>query len=490
MNDRGRRKQFAMPEPITIHPVVLCGGSGTRLWPASRKAYPKQFVPLLGETSLYQQTLKRFAGAGFAEPLVMTAEDFRFMATEQAAEIGLTDARVVIEPVPRDTAPAILAAAVILERETPGAMMLVAPSDHVIADLPAFLKAVEAGKDALTEESTLVAFGVTPDRPETGYGYLELACAPERDRPAVLKSFREKPDLEAAQDMLASGHYLWNAGLFLFRAADVIAAFETHAPESVPAVRAAVENSSIDLGFLRLDAEAYSKARAISFDYAVMEKASPVIAVPMSCHWSDLGAWDALWQVLGGEESEDGVVTRGAVTAVECRDSYLQSDESGTHLVGLGLDGMVAVAMRDAVLVADKSRAQEIKKVVELLRATGVDQADDYPRFHRPWGWYETLCIDDRFQVKRIMVRPGGILSLQSHHHRSEHWIVVAGTAEVTIGEDVKLVTENESVYIPLGQRHRMANPGKVPMFLIEVQTGSYLGEDDIIRYEDIYDRK
>jgi mannose-1-phosphate guanylyltransferase/mannose-6-phosphate isomerase len=275
--------------------------------------------------------------------------------------------------------------------------------------------------------------------------------------------------------------------VFLFKAADVIAAFKAHAPGLVEPCRAAIAGGTTDLGFFRLEAEAYGAAEAISFDYAVMEKTSPVMAVPLECGWSDLGAWDALWDVVG--KDADGVATSGAVTAMGCRDSYLRSEDDTMQLVGLGLDGVVAVAMRDAVLVADKSRAQDVKAVVSNLRAAQVAQADDYPRFYRPWGWYETLCLDTRFQVKRIMVKPGGVLSLQSHHHRSEHWIVVAGTAEVTIGEEVKLVTENAGVYIPLGAVHRMANPGKLPMYLIEVQTGAYLGEDDIVRYEDIYSR-
>ncbi|ARE42546.1 Mannose-1-phosphate guanylyltransferase (GDP) (plasmid) [Rhodovulum sp. P5] len=468
-----------------IHPVILCGGSGTRLWPASRKAYPKQFAPLIGPESLYQQTLRRFAGAEFAAPLIMTGDEFRFMASEQAASLGLSDARVVIEPVARDTAPAILTAALLLA-DSPEAQMLVAPSDHVIADLPVFLQAVATGAGAATG-GTLVTFGVTPDRPETGYGYLELSGPPEDGAAVALKSFREKPDLATAEGFLAAGTYLWNAGIFLFRVADVIAAFETHAPDLIPPCRAAIAKGQEDLGFLRLDPEAYGAVEAISFDYAIMEKAGSVAAVPLSGGWSDLGSWDALWQARGPDG--DGMVTDGPVTAIDCTDSYLQAHEGNIHLVGLGLEGIVAVAMRDAVLVADKSRAQDVKTVVSTLRAAEVAQADDYPRFHRPWGWYETLCLGGRFQVKRIMVKPGGVLSLQSHMHRSEHWIVVEGTAEVTLGEEVKLVTENQSVYIPLGTVHRMANRGRLPMYLIEVQTGSYLGEDDIIRYEDIYDR-
>lgn len=466
-----------------VHPVILCGGSGTRLWPTSRKSYPKQFAPLLGETSLYQRTLERFSAEGFGRPLVMTGEDFRFLAVEQAEALGLSDARVVVEPMGRDTAPAILAAALSLA-ETPEALMLVAPSDHLLGDVDAFHGAIRTGL-AAAQDGALVTFGVTPDRPETGYGYLQLAGRPEGV--TTVTKFTEKPDQETAQAMLDAGHYLWNAGIFMGKVKDFIAAFETHAPDLMAPVRAAVEGARHDLGFSRLDGEAFAKARAISLDYAIMEKAEWVVAVPLDCGWTDLGAWDALWAV--SETDGRGNATAGDVTVIDCDGSYLSSAEPGMTLVGLGLTDVVAVAMRDAVLVAEKSRAQEVKGVVEALRASGRAQADDYPRFHRPWGWYETLCLDSRFQVKRIMVKPGGVLSLQSHRHRSEHWIVVAGTAEVTIGEEVQLVTENQGVYIPLGEKHRMANPGKVPMYLIEVQTGAYLGEDDIVRYEDIYDR-
>ena len=470
---------------IQIHPVILCGGSGTRLSPSSRKAYPKQFAPLLGERSLYQRTLTRLSGKDFAAPLVMTGEEFRFMAVEQVKALGLQDAHVVIEPAPRDTAPAILAAALML-KDSPEDMMLVAPSDHVIADEAVFLDAIDDGvAAAMLEDGALVTFGITPDRPETGYGYLELSGAPDGASPVA--TFREKPDADTARAMLEAGNYLWNAGLFLGRVGDFIAAFETHAPDLVAPVAAAVAEAKADLDFTRLDAAAFAGARAISVDYAIMEKSDRVFAVPMDCGWSDLGAWDALWQVA--QKDDDGNALTGEVTAIDCTDSYLRSEDGDVALVGLGLSGIVAIAMRDAVLVAPKSRAQDVKRVVDTLRAAGAGQADDYPRFHRPWGWYETLCLGSRFQVKRIMVKPGGVLSLQSHMHRSEHWVVVEGTAEVTIGSDVRLVTENESVYIPLGTVHRMANRGQLPMYLIEVQTGAYLGEDDIRRYEDVYDR-
>ena len=480
-----------------IHPVILCGGSGTRLWPASRAAYPKQFAPLVGHESLYQATLRRLAGEGFAAPLVMTGDAFRFLATDQAAALGLSDARVVVEPTGRDTAPAILTAALILgdaqaaEPGDPEALMLVAPSDHLIADVPAFLDAIARGAEAVEEAGALVTFGVVPDRPETGYGYLELATKAVGGAPVPLAGFREKPDAAAAAGMVAGGRHLWNGGIFLFRAGDVIAAFESHAPDLLAPCRAAIAEGRQDLNFFRLG-DAYGRARAISVDYAIMEPVGAagdgrLMAVPLDCGWSDLGSWEALWQAA--ERTPEGVAGAGPVTAIDCRDTYLRSEEGGMRLVGLGLDRIVAVAMRDAVLVADMDHTQQVKQVVSALKAAEVAQAEEYPRHHRPWGWYETLCLDGRFQVKRIMVRPGGVLSLQSHMHRSEHWIVVAGTAEVTIGDENRLVAENQSVYIPLGQTHRMANPGKLPMYLIEVQTGSYLGEDDIVRYEDIYGR-
>ncbi|MEL6169573.1 MAG: mannose-1-phosphate guanylyltransferase/mannose-6-phosphate isomerase [Pseudomonadota bacterium] len=469
-----------------IYPVVLCGGSGTRLWPVSRQAFPKQFAPLIGSESLYQTTLRRLQGPDFGTPLIMTADDYRFLAVEQAQALGLFDATVVIEPVARDTAPAILTAALMLADRDSSAQMLVAPSDHVIGDVPAFLASVDTGR-ATAAKGALVTFGIQPSRPETGYGYLEAEGVPEIGKPIALESFHEKPDLETAETMVASGEFLWNAGIFLARVSDVISAFEKHAPDFLDPCRAAIAEGDTDLDFFRLGDAAYASARAQSFDYAVMEKADHVSTVPTDCGWSDLGSWDALWQIEGPDE--DGNALHGAATAIDCADSYLRSEEPSLQIVGVGLDGVVAVAMRDAVLVASKEKAQDVKAAVSALRKAKVPQANDYPRFHRPWGWYETLCIDNRFQVKRIMVKPGGILSLQSHHHRSEHWIVVAGTAEVTIGDKIKLVTENEGVYIPLGARHRMANPGKLPMYLIEVQTGAYLGEDDIVRYEDIYNR-
>ncbi|MEL7460059.1 MAG: mannose-1-phosphate guanylyltransferase/mannose-6-phosphate isomerase [Pseudomonadota bacterium] len=467
-----------------IHPVILCGGSGTRLWPSSRQAFPKQFISLLGDESLYQATLRRFARPEFDRPLIVTGEPFRFLAREQAEAIGQDDTTIILEPEGRDTAPAILTAALML-RETPDALMLVAPSDHMIDDADAFVAAVMVGAQA-ARAGQLVTFGIAPDRPETGFGYLALDAPATFGAAAKVTAFVEKPDAARAADMIADGKHLWNGGIFLFRVSDILAAFDTHADAMVAPCKAAIEAAEVDLGFVRLGAE-YAKAPAKSIDYAIMEKADAISTVPVSAGWSDLGSWAAVRAT--GQADGNGVVTSGAATAVDCKDTFLRSEDENIHVVGLGLENMFAVAMRDAVLIAPMDRAQDVKTVVQTLEKNKVSQAVDYPRFHRPWGWYETLCLGTRFQVKRIMVKPGGVLSLQSHVHRSEHWVVVNGTARVTVGEEVKLISENQSVYIPLGEIHRMENPGKVPMYLIEVQTGSYLGEDDIVRYEDIYSR-
>ncbi len=475
--------------PHIIHPLLLCGGSGTRLWPLSRKSYPKQFAKLTGEESLFQASARRLSGEGFAAPMAITGSDFRFIVTEQLAAVEIAPAATLIEPEGKNTAPAILAAALVLEAESPGALMLVAPSDHVIPDSQRFRDAVQAAAEAASG-GQLVTFGIRPDRAETGYGWLELSQAPEADFapvPQPLKSFVEKPDTANAEAMLQGGQHLWNAGIFLLSTSTLIAAFEAYAPEMLAEVRKAVETAEADLGFTRLAPEPWAALEDISIDYAVMEKAENLTVVPYGGAWSDLGGWDAVWRESGPDES--GVVTSGPATSIGCEDTLLRAEANSQQLVGIGLKDVIAVAMPDAVLIAHKDEAQNVKKAVTELKARGVSQAETLPRDYRPWGWYESLVVGGRFQVKRIHVHPGAALSLQSHHHRSEHWIVVEGTAKVTVDDEVKLVTENQSVYIPLGAVHRMENPGKVPMVLIEVQTGSYLGEDDIIRYEDVYAR-
>ncbi|WP_010138048.1 mannose-1-phosphate guanylyltransferase/mannose-6-phosphate isomerase [Oceanicola sp. S124] len=473
----------------SITPVLLCGGSGTRLWPLSRKSYPKQFVPLVGEETLFQASAKRLSGETaalrFAAPMVLTNSDFRFIVTEQLQGVGIDPGAILIEPEGRNTAPAILAAALALADNDPEAVMLVAPSDHVVPDAQAFHAAVEKGLAAI-EAGDLVTFGITPTHPETGYGYLELSAATSGE-PVKLSRFVEKPDEAKATEMLAAGNFLWNAGIFLFKAKDILAAFESFAPQLMAPVKAALSDAKPDLGFLRLAPEAWAGAEDISIDYAVMEKAANLSVVPFTAGWSDLGGWDAVWRETGPDAN--GVATSGAATAIDCTNSLLRSESENLEVVGIGLDNIMAVAMNDAVLVADMSRAQDVKKAVEALKKKGAAQATHFPKDHRPWGWFESLVVGNRFQVKRIMVHPGGSLSLQSHFHRSEHWIVVEGTARVTCDDEVRLVTENQSIYLPLGCVHRMENPGKIPMVLIEVQTGAYVGEDDIVRYEDVYAR-
>jgi mannose-1-phosphate guanylyltransferase / mannose-6-phosphate isomerase len=470
-----------------ITPVLLCGGSGTRLWPLSRKSYPKQFVPLLGDQTLFQAAAQRLSGPGYAAPLVVTAADFRFIVAEQLTGAGVDPGAILIEPAPRNTAPAILAAALHLAASDPQAILLVAPSDHEVPDPAAFRAAVAAALPAALG-GQIVTFGIQPTRPETGYGWLELASPAEGATPQPLRRFVEKPDAETAARMLAADTFLWNAGIFLMTAATALDAFARHAPDMLEPVTAALEGAQHDLGFLRLAAQPWAHARDISVDYAIMEQAPNLSVMPYGAGWSDLGDWEAIWR--GTASDSQGVATHGAVTAIDSHNSLLRSESDGVELVGIGLDNIIAIAMPDAVLVADKSRAQDVKLAVAALKKRGARQAETFPRDHRPWGWFETLTLDSRFQVKRIHVHPGAALSLQSHVHRAEHWIVVSGTARVTIDDRVELLAENQSVYIPLGAKHRLENPGRVPMILIEVQTGSYLGEDDIIRYEDIYARR
>ena len=472
-----------------IHPILLCGGSGTRLWPLSRKSYPKQFTDLVGDESLFQASARRLSGEGFFAPAIVTGSDFRFVVLEQLAALEIVPAEVLIEPSARNTAAAICAAAISLEARETGALMLVAPSDHVIPDPERFRDAVQAATGA-AESGQLVTFGIKPDRAETGYGWLELSDQPDAEFspvPQQLKSFVEKPDAAKAHALLAGNMHLWNAGIFLFSTTTILDAFRTHAPDTLAAVTKAFDAAAKDLAFTKLDPAAWEECEDISIDYAVMERADNLTVVPYGGAWSDLGDWHAVWRENEGDES--GTVLNGPATSIDCSDTLLHATSEAQEIVGIGLKDIVAVAMPDAVMIAHKDRAQDVKKAVAELKAKGASQAETLPRDYRPWGWYESLVIGTRFQVKRIVVNPGAALSLQSHHHRSEHWIVVEGTAKVTIDDEVKLVSENESVYIPLGAVHRMENPGKLPMTLIEVQTGSYFGEDDIIRYDDVYAR-
>jgi mannose-1-phosphate guanylyltransferase / mannose-6-phosphate isomerase len=473
----------------TVTPVILCGGSGTRLWPVSRASYPKQFGRLIGEQSLFQASVARLPEPDFAPPIIVTAAEFRFIVTEQLGQIGRAPGSMLIEPEGRNTGPAVLASALSIAKTAPDGLMLVCPSDHAVADPQSFQAAVQAGVEA-AREGRLVTFGIKPGRPETGYGWLELGQRPDMaaaPAPLPLERFVEKPDAATAQAMLEGGRHLWNSGIFLFSVRAILEAFEAHQPAMLATVRRACDEAVPDLAFLRLDPAAWAETESLSIDYAVMEKASNLAVVPYTGNWSDLGAWDAIAREMGADDARN--VLSGPAYAVNCQGSMLRAESPEQVLVGIGLENIVAVAMRDAVLVADIRDGQRVREAVALLKARGAPQADEFPRFHRPWGWYETLSKGTRFQVKRIMVHPGGILSLQSHMHRAEHWVVVSGTARVTVGDQVRLLTENESIYIPLGDVHRLENPGKLDLHLIEVQSGAYLGEDDITRYEDVYAR-
>ena len=472
-----------------IHPVILCGGFGTRLWPLSRRSYPKQFVNFIGSESLFQASARRVFGSQFAEPCIVTNLDFRFVVLEQLAALGITAQDILVEPVSRNTAASICAASIAIDAQFGDSLMLVSPSDHLIPDTEQFRSAVLAALPA-ARNGELVTFGICPDRAETGYGWLEVIDNPLTDvgtAPQRVVSFLEKPDYETAVKLFEGGKHLWNSGIFLFSTRAILEAFEMHSPDTLSKVCCAYEFSESDLGFTRLANDPWTELEDISIDFAIMERANNLTVMPYGGCWSDLGDWEAVWRESDPDDA--GVVGNGPTTAIDCKNTLLHVTSENQELVAIGLVDIIAVAMKDAVLVAHKDRAQDVKAAVAKLKAKGASQAETLPRDYRPWGWYESLALGPRFQVKRIVVNPGAALSLQSHHHRSEHWIVVAGTAKVTIDDEVKLVGENQSVYIPLGAVHRMENPGKLPLTLIEVQTGSYFGEDDIIRYEDVYAR-
>jgi mannose-1-phosphate guanylyltransferase/mannose-6-phosphate isomerase len=467
-----------------VLPFILCGGAGTRLWPLSREAFPKQFQRLTGPESLFQQTCRRLTGDLFASLTVLSNRQHRFIIGEQLQEIGAS-ADIVLEPEARNTGPAACIAALIAARDDPEALVLLAPSDHAIADADSFAKAVTAGVNA-ARDGFLVTFGVQPDCPHTGYGYIETDIVAASNSTLAVSRFIEKPSRDMAEAYLDSGRFYWNAGIYLSRAATLLELFETHAPEILAACRQAVNEAIKDLDFLLLG-PSYTQSPAVSLDYAIAEKTEKLACVPLHTAWSDVGSWPELWNFMQKDTDGNVVQGDGEVMLEGTRNSLTYSNHPCVALVGV--ENLVVVATVDAVLVASKEHAEKIRDVVDRLKSNGRDVALQHNRVHRPWGWYESLNRGDRYQVKRIMVNPGGTLSLQSHHHRSEHWVMVKGTLEVTKGGEISLLTENQSTYIAIGEKHRLANPGKIPAFLIEIQSGTYLDEDDIVRFEDIYQR-
>jgi mannose-1-phosphate guanylyltransferase len=466
---------------MKIIPVIMAGGSGTRLWPLSRGMYPKQFLPLVGEETMLQQTCKRAAAVSLESPIIICNEEHRFIASEQIRLSGIQGAKLILEPEGKNTAPAVAIAAlqVLLEED---AVLLVLSADHYIKDTDKFVETVlKAAKAAV--QGGMVTFGITPTAPETGYGYI-LKGESEGELNAV-DSFVEKPDVATAQQYLDSGQYLWNSGMFVFTASAYLKELSEHQPEILAACENAMALANSDMDFIRPNKEAFSVCPDDSIDYAVMEKTSTAKVIAFTADWSDVGSWSSLWDVTEKDTHGNSII--GDVILTDTRDSYIHSNEKLTAV--LGLDNIVIVDTKDALLVANKNKVQDIKKIVNQLKAEKRSQTNHHREVYRPWGIYDSIDNGERYQVKRITVKPGAKLSVQMHHHRAEHWIVVSGTAKVRIGIEEKLVSENESVYIPIGETHSLENPGRIPLELIEVQSGSYLGEDDIVRFEDKYGR-
>lgn len=465
---------------LPIIPVILSGGSGTRLWPLSREAYPKQFLPLVGNDTMLQATWKRVASLADQAPIIVANQEHRFMAAEQLRECQAEPDAVILEPIGRNTAPAIAVAALHALSRHEDALLLVLPSDHVVRNERAFHAAVKVAAQAAAQ-GKLVTFGIVPDAPETGYGYIK---AQGGDDVRAVERFVEKPDLATATQYVASGEYFWNSGMFLFKASRYLEELRKFQPAVIHASEAALAKASRDQDFIRLDADSFAQSPSDSIDYAVMEKTADAAVVPLDAGWSDVGSWSALWAV--SDKDAAGNAHHGDVMEIDCHNTYAY----GSRLIALvGLENVIVVETDDALLVGHRDRVQDVKAIVGRIKQEGRSEAAAHRKVYRPWGAYDSIDNGARFQVKRITVKPGGTLSLQMHHHRAEHWIVVSGTAEVTRGDEVILLAENQSTYIPLGVTHRLRNPGKLPLELIEVQSGGYLGEDDIVRFEDTYGR-
>lgn len=464
-------------------PVLLSGGVGSRLWPLSRELSPKQFLPLTGELSLLEETLQRSQQLKAQAPIIVCNEEHRFMVAEQLRGQQISADAIILEPMGKNTAPAVAVAAMQALKQNDDAIMLVMPADHVVKDIDAFSEAIAKGM-VQAKQGKLVTFGIIPDAPETGYGYICRKGA-EQEGSYAISEFKEKPSKELAQQYVDSGNYYWNSGMFLLSAKTYLNELKTFAPEMLAASERAFSQAAKDLDFVRLDSGAFDACPSDSIDYAVMEKTDKGIVVPLSCGWSDVGAWSSLWDVA--DKDDEGNVATGDTILHETEDSYVYS--SSRLVTTVGVDNLVIVETADAILVADKSQVQDVKAIVNTLKKLDRDEVNNHPKVYRPWGSYESIAMAGRFQAKRIIVNPGQKLSLQMHHHRAEHWIVVSGTAIVTNGEKETVLGEDQSTYIPLGNKHRLSNPGVIPLEIIEVQTGSYLGEDDIVRFEDVYGR-
>ncbi len=478
-----------MKKKINIIPVILAGGEGTRLWPVSRKSYPKQFTSLISKESLFQKTVKRVQSSKiltFDKPIIITNSEFRFIVEEQLSEINQSQRTIIVEPEPKNTAPAILAATLYIKKKEQDSIILILPADHIILNIDAFHRAIHKGLFE-TRNGNIITFGIKPTKPQTGYGYLELDGYLDFQL-AKLKNFIEKPDYFKAREIYKSGNYLWNAGIFMFSRKNLIETFERLSPNSIPPVIDSIANGEYDLNFFRLDPLSWKKNKNISIDFAIMEKAKNLLVIPFLEYWSDLGDWDAVWEEQKKDKDQNAISNNSI--AIDCKNTLLRSESKTQQLVGLGLENIIAISTPDAVLVTTKNRSQDVKVIVNKLKSENIPQAETSLKDHRPWGWFEILNNSDGFKVKKIMVKPKCSLSLQSHKYRSEHWVVVEGTGKVTINEEVTLIVKSESVYIPLGAKHRLENPETSPLIIIEVQTGSYLGEDDIVRYSDIYSRK